>query len=64
MRFRLLAPIVSALILYFAGSGPVKGFAVTLMAGLVANLITAVFVSRMIFDWHLQDRPKTAALSI
>jgi preprotein translocase subunit SecD len=42
----------------------VKGFAVTLMAGLVANLITAVFVSRMIFDWHLQDRPKTAALSI
>jgi preprotein translocase subunit SecD len=56
--------IVSALILYFAGSGPVKGFAVTLMAGLVANLITAVFVSRMIFDWHLQDRPKTAALSI
>ncbi len=56
--------IVSALILYFAGSGPVKGFAVTLMVGLVANLFTAVLVSRMIFDWHLQDRPREAALSI
>jgi preprotein translocase subunit SecD len=56
--------IVSAAILYFAGSGPVKGFAVTLIVGLFANLVTAVFVSRMIFDWHLQDRPKTAALSI
>jgi preprotein translocase subunit SecD len=56
--------IVSAAILYFAGSGPVKGFAVTLIVGLFANLLTAVFVSRMIFDWHLKDRPKTAALSI
>ena len=56
--------IVSAAILYFAGSGPVKGFAVTLIVGLFANLITAVFVSRMIFDWHLKDRPREAALSI
>ncbi len=56
--------IVSAVILYFAGSGPVRGFAVTLIVGLLANLVTAVFVSRMIFDWHLQDRPKTEALSI
>ena len=56
--------IVSAVILLMFGTGPVKGFAVTLMVGLFANLLTAVFVSRMIFDWHLQDRPKTAALSI
>lgn len=56
--------IVSAIILLMFGTGPVKGFAVTLMVGLFANLITAVFVSRLIFDWHLQDRPKTAALSI
>jgi preprotein translocase subunit SecD len=56
--------IVSAVILLMFGTGPVKGFAVTLMVGLFANLVTAVFVSRMIFDWHLQDRPKTAALSI
>jgi len=56
--------IVSAVILLMFGTGPVKGFAVTLIVGLFANLITAVFVSRMIFDWHLQDRPKDAALSI
>jgi preprotein translocase subunit SecD len=35
------------------GSGPVKGFAVTLTFGLLANLFTAVYVSRVIFDWHL-----------
>ncbi len=56
--------IVSAIILLMFGTGPVKGFAVTLMVGLFANLVTAVFVSRMIFDWHLKDRPRTAALSI
>jgi preprotein translocase subunit SecD len=56
--------IVSAVILLMFGTGPVKGFAITLMVGLFANLVTAVFVSRMIFDWHLKDRPKTAALSI
>ena len=56
--------IVSAVILLMFGTGPVKGFAVTLMVGLFANLVTAVFVSRMIFDWHLEDRPREAALSI
>jgi preprotein translocase subunit SecD len=45
--------IVSAAILFLFGSGPVKGFAVTLTVGLAANLITAVYVSRIIFDWHL-----------
>jgi preprotein translocase subunit SecD len=45
--------IVSAAILFMFGSGPVKGFAVTLTFGLLANLFTAVYVSRVIFDWHL-----------
>jgi len=45
--------IVSAAILILFGTGPVKGFAVTLIFGLLANLFTAVFVSRVIFDWHL-----------
>ena len=35
------------------GTGPVKGFATTLTFGLLANLFTAVFVSRVIFDAHL-----------
>ncbi len=56
--------IVSAIILLMFGTGPVKGFAVTLMVGLCANLITAVFVSRMIFDWHLEGKDRTALLSI
>ena len=42
--------IVSAAILFLFGTGPVKGFAVTLAFGLLANLFTAVFVSRLIFD--------------
>ena len=42
--------IVSAFILFIFGTGPVRGFAVTLTFGLLANLFTAVFVSRMIFD--------------
>jgi preprotein translocase subunit SecD len=45
--------IVSAAILFLFGSGPVKGFAVTLTFGLAANLFTAVYVSRVIFEWHL-----------
>jgi len=46
------------------GTGPVKGFAVTLTFGLLANLFTAVFVSRMIFDWLLSRKLRGEALSI
>jgi preprotein translocase subunit SecD len=56
--------IVSAIILFMFGSGPVKGFAVTLSFGLFANLFTAVFVSRTIFDALLNKRDRGAALSI
>ncbi len=56
--------IVSAVILFLFGTGPVKGFAVTLSFGLFANLFTAVFVSRVIFDWHLNSHQRGEALSI
>src|SRR5437868_1488640 len=56
--------IVSAAILFLFGTGPVKGFAVTLTFGLFANLFTAVFVSRMIFDWILSRKQRGEALSI
>jgi preprotein translocase subunit SecD len=56
--------IVSAAILFIFGTGPVKGFAVTLTFGLLANLFTAVFVSRVIFDANLSRKPRGAALSI
>ncbi len=60
-----ITTIVSAGILFIFGTGPVKGFAVTLTFGLLANLFTAVFVSRVIFDYLLQKKGRGAmALSI
>src|ERR1700674_1171230 len=56
--------IVSAAILFLFGTGPVKGFATTLTFGLLANLFTAVFVSRFIFDWVLSRKQRGEALSI
>jgi preprotein translocase subunit SecD len=55
--------IVSALFLFQFGTGPIKGFAVTLITGLVANMFTAVLFTRMIFDFML-GRGKIARLSI
>src|SRR3954468_6148853 len=59
-----IATVVSCAILFLFGSGPVKGFAVTLVIGLVANIFTAVFVSRFIFDWELSRPKPVTALSI
>jgi preprotein translocase subunit SecD len=56
--------IVSAGILFIFGTGPVKGFATTLIFGLLANLFTAVFVSRVIFDYVLSRKQRGEALSI
>ncbi|MGB6431559.1 MAG: protein translocase subunit SecD [Candidatus Acidiferrales bacterium] len=56
--------MVSALFLGVFGSGPVRGFAVTLVVGLAANLFTSVYVSRVIFDWHLAKMPRNGELSI
>lgn len=57
--------IVSAGFLYFFGTGPVRGFAVTLTIGLLANLFTAVYVSRTMFAWTLTRggrRPETLSI--
>jgi preprotein translocase subunit SecD len=56
--------IVSAAILFVFGTGPVRGFAVTLSFGLFANLFTAVFVSRVIFESNLNRKQRGEALSI
>jgi preprotein translocase subunit SecD len=56
--------IVSAAILFLFGTGPVKGFAVTLTFGLAANLFTAVYVSRVIFDAHLNKMKPGEMVSI
>jgi len=56
--------IVSAVFLFLFGTGPVRGFAVTLVIGLIANVFTSIYVSRAIFDWHLSRMDRQAALSI
>jgi len=56
--------VVSCAILFLFGSGPVKGFAVTLVIGLIANVFTAVFVSKAIFDWELSRAAPVRTLSI
>src|SRR5271156_2913436 len=56
--------IVSAIFLFLFGTGPVKGFAVTLVIGLIANVFTSIYVSRAIFDWNLARKDRQEALSI
>lgn len=56
--------VVSCLFLFIFGTGPVKGFAVTLVIGLIANVFTAVFVSKTIFDFELSGKRQVTALSI
>jgi preprotein translocase subunit SecD len=56
--------IVSAIILFLFGTGPVKGFAVTLSFGLFANFFTSVFVSRVIFDANLSRKVHGEPISI
>jgi preprotein translocase subunit SecD len=56
--------IVSAVFLFVFGTGPIRGFAVSLVAGLLANLFTAIFVSRTIFMWHLNRKARVETLSI
>jgi preprotein translocase subunit SecD len=59
-----ITTVVACAFLFMFGTGPVKGFAVTLVIGLIANVFTAVFVSRTMFDWSLARNPRMAELSI
>jgi preprotein translocase subunit SecD len=56
--------VVSCAFLFFFGTPAVKGFAATLVIGLVTNLFTSVFVSRIAFDWELSRRKHSAELSV
>jgi preprotein translocase subunit SecD len=56
--------VVSCAFLFLFGEGPVRGFAVTLVIGLIANVFTAVFVSRTIFDYELSHTRQLQELSI
>ena len=56
--------IISSLFLFVFGTGPLRGFAVTLVLGLLINLFSAVYVSRTIFMWELSRKRKLESLSI
>jgi len=56
--------VVSAIFLFLFGTGPVRGFAVTLVIGLIANVFTSIYVSRAIFDYHLAHMERQGELSI
>ena len=56
--------IVSSLFLFVFGTGPIRGFAVTLVIGLLVNLFSAVYVSRTIFIWLLSRKERVESLSI
>lgn len=57
-----ITTLIAAIFLFQFGTGPVKGFAVTISIGILASMFTAIFVSRVLFDLWTQQRPR--ALSI
>lgn len=59
-----ITTILSSMILFLYGTSLIKGFAVTLILGLLINLFTAVFVSRTIFMWLLSRKTETQKISI
>jgi preprotein translocase subunit SecD len=56
--------LLTALVLYQFGTGPVRGFGVTLAIGLIASVFTAVFVTRTFFMIYLDRRPAAETISI
>jgi len=56
--------VVSAFFLFLFGTGPIRGFAITLTIGLIANVFTAIYVSKTIFQYHLTKMDRQAELSI
>jgi preprotein translocase subunit SecD len=56
--------VVSAFFLFLFGTGPIRGFAISLTIGLIANVFTAIFVSKTIFQYHLAKMDRQAELSI
>jgi preprotein translocase subunit SecD len=59
-----VAALISCAFLFQFGTGPIRGFAVTLFIGLVSNLFTSIFVSKTLFEMALSKRQQVATLSI
>ena len=54
---------LTALILFVFGSGPIKGFATTLLIGIVTSLFTAIFITRLLVDWYISGKGRTLDFS-
>ncbi|MBW2276845.1 MAG: protein translocase subunit SecD [Deltaproteobacteria bacterium] len=59
-----ITTLIAALFLFQFGTGPIRGFAVTLSVGILASLFTAIFVSRLMFDLYLSRHQRVDHLSI
>ena len=59
-----VSTMLTAAFLFQFGTGPVKGFAVTLILGILASMVTAIFVTRTFFNLYVQRRPGLQTLSI
>jgi preprotein translocase subunit SecD len=60
-----ITTLLTAVVLYYVGTGPIKGFAVTLGVGIVISMFTAIFVTRTLFTVYLERRsPAAQGLSI
>lgn len=51
--------LIAAAFLFQFGTGPIKGFALTLAIGLLANVFASYFVSKLLFEWVLRGRPRS-----
>lgn len=54
---------LTAIILFIFGSGPIKGFATTLLIGIVTSLFTAIFITRLLVDWYISGKGRTLDFS-
>jgi preprotein translocase SecF subunit len=59
-----LSTVLTALFLFQFGTGPVKGFAVTLIVGIFASMVTAIFVTRTFYLWWLSRNPDATTISV
>ncbi len=59
-----ITTIIAAAVLYQFGSGPIRGFAVTLAIGIVCSMYTALWVTRLVFDWFYGRGTEPAKMSI
>ncbi|MCL1821210.1 MAG: protein translocase subunit SecDF [Prolixibacteraceae bacterium] len=54
----LVTTLLTGIVLYIFGSGPIKGFATTLVIGILTSLFSAIFITRLIFEWQLKHNKK------